>query len=120
MTVAGSLFDQPAAPALGTASEWVTGVMLGSLAIALCVIAVAIVGLLLMTGRVAVRESAKVVVGCFVLLGAPVIAAGLRGVADGTSSADPIAEPVIVAPMEVPELQPADYDPYAGASLRRD
>ena len=45
-------------------------------------LAVAFVGLMLMTGRLAVRDGLRVAVGCFVLLGAPLIASGLRGVVE--------------------------------------
>ncbi|MXP45959.1 type VI secretion protein [Altererythrobacter luteolus] len=69
-----SLFETDGSQPIGAAIDWITGTALGSLAIGLCVIAVAIVGLLLMTGRLAVRDALRVVLGCFILLGAPVIA----------------------------------------------
>ena len=69
-----SLFETNGARPVGAAIGWITGTALGSLAIGLCVLAVAIVGLLLMTGRLAIRDALRVVLGCFILLGAPVIA----------------------------------------------
>ena len=92
MAVAPSLFDAPAAPVLPSAAGWVTGTLFGDVAVILCVIAVAIVGILLMIGRLSVRDAARVVIGCFVLLGAPVIAAGLRSAADN-AGARPVAVP---------------------------
>ena len=57
MTVAAaSLFDKPTQPILGSASEWTQGVLSGSLATSLCVIAVAILGLLLLSGRLRARR----------------------------------------------------------------
>ena len=105
---------------LPAASDWVTGTLFGGLATGLCVLAVAFVGLMLMTGRVAIRDGLRVTIGCFVLLGAPVIASGLRGVADETAMPSSPQELTIEAASAPAELPPANYDPYAGASLRRD
>ena len=120
MVVSPSLFDAPAQRALPTATSWVTATLLGEVAVVLCVLAVAFVGLLLMSGRVAIREGLRVAIGCFVLLGAPIIAAGLRGAADETTPAR-TSQPLLIeaAPLPAPP-PPANYDPYAGASLRRD
>lgn len=117
MTAVLSLFDAPRAAVLPAAADWVTGTLFGTLAVSLCVIAVACVGLLLMTGRLAVRDALRVVLGCFVLLGAPAIASGLWR---GADEVVPRATPVEIAVPEVPvapPLPPANYDPYAGASL---
>lgn len=118
--VSPSLFEAPAQPVLADASGWVTAAMSGSLAIGLCVLAVAFVGLLLMSGRLAVREALRVVLGCFVLLGAPAIALGLQGMSQENAQPGAPAEPLVVeAPPPAP-LPPSTYDPYAGASLRTD
>lgn len=118
MTVAPSLFAAPPAPVLAAASDWVTATLLGDVAVGLCVIAVAFVGLMLMTGRLAVRDGLRVVLGCFVLLGAPLLAGGLRGLADEAGGGGAPVEPAVAA-TPVPALSPANYDPYAGASLRQ-
>jgi type IV secretion system protein VirB2 len=117
-----SLFDKPAQPVFGAAGEWTGGVLGGSLATALCVIAVAILGLLLLSGRLHVRRGVEVVLGCFLLLGAGALAVQLQQMASGAGGAGPTGgEQVIVpAPQETPPLPPANYDPYAGASLRTD
>jgi len=120
MAMSPSLFDAPVEPVADAAANWLTATLLGSVAIGLCVIAVAIVGLMLMTGRLAVREAAKVAIGCFVLLGAPVLAAGLQGAAGSAGGTIVASPPAIYAPSPLPERPPAHYDPYAGASLRRD
>ncbi len=86
MSVAPSLFDPAASPALPTAAAWLTGTLFGDVAAALCVIAIAVMGILLMIGRLTVRDAARVVLGCFVLLGAPLIAAGLRTTASEAST----------------------------------
>ena len=80
--MAESLFDAQGGTVLAAAAEWITGSLLGTAATILCVLAVAFVGLMLMSGRLAVRDGLRVVIGCFVLLGAASIAAGLRTAAD--------------------------------------
>lgn len=102
------------------AVEWLTGTLLGSVAIGVCVLAVAVIGLMMLTGRLPVREGLRVVIGCFVLLGAPVIGTGFAVSWVGAVDV-PIAQ---TAPLPDPSpranLPPAEYDPYAGASLRQD
>lgn len=122
MSMAASLFDRPAGAVLGSASEWTQGTLGGTLATALCVIAVAMLGLLLLAGRLHVRRGVEVVLGCFLLLGAGSLAALLQETADGTVETGRSGREVVVTPaQELREpLPPASYDPYAGASLRQD
>lgn len=118
MNISPSLFDAPSSSTLVPASDWVSGTLLGGLAVGLCVIAVAFFGLLLMVGRLSVRNAVSVTIGCFVLLGAPTIAGGLRGLAEVTAPTRAISEPRAEPTPAPPALPPANYDPYAGASLR--
>ena len=97
MTFAPSLFDAPAGPVLPSAAQWVTGTLFGDLAVALCVIAVAIMGMLLMIGRLTVRDAARVILACFVLLGAPLIATGLRMTATEAANPDSFQQPATTA-----------------------
>lgn len=72
---AQSLFEPQGNSAIADAAAWISGTLLGSLAIGLCVIAVAAIGLIMLSGHLPVRRGMHVVLGCFVLLGAPTIAA---------------------------------------------
>jgi len=119
MIVAPSLLQASGNPVLSGAADWLSGTLLGGIAITLCVIAVAFVGMMLMTGRLAVRDAMRVAIGCFVLLGAPVIATGLRGGADVAAGAMAGA-PRFVEKSTLRPLPQSTYDPYAGASLKRD
>lgn len=96
--------------------------LFGGVALGLCVIAVAIIGLIMLSGRLPVRRGMQVAVGCFVLLGAPAIAASFTGFWQETRSQQK-ALPAFTRdePVETrTDLPPAQYDPYAGASLRSD
>ena len=65
------------------ALQWVQGTLLGNLATTAAVIAVAVVGLMMLTGRIDWRRGITVVIGAFILFGAAAIGAGLRSVASG-------------------------------------
>ena len=69
-------------PILG-ALQWVQGTMLGNLATTAAVIAVAVVGFMMLTGRIEWRRGLTVVVGCFIIFGAVAIVAGIQSVAGG-------------------------------------
>lgn len=69
-------------PILG-AVTWLQGTLLGNVATAIAVIAVAAVGFMMLTGRINWRYGATVVVGLFVLFGAGSIVGGIRSIAGG-------------------------------------
>jgi type IV secretory pathway VirB2 component (pilin) len=119
---AASLFDKPAQPVFDAAIEWTQGVLGGTLATSLCVIAIAILGLLLLAGRLQVRRGMEVVLGCFLLLGAGLVAAQLQQLAGGAAGENGSGAEQIIVPQAppTPPPPPANYDPYAGASLRPD
>ena len=63
------------------ALAWMQGTLLGNVATAVAVMAVAAVGFMMLTGRVNWRFGATVIVGCFVLFGAATIVAGIQSAA---------------------------------------
>ena len=65
------------------AVDWLQGTLLGNVATAVAVIAVAAVGFLMLTGRINWRYGATVVLGLFILFGAASIVGGIRSVAGG-------------------------------------
>ena len=67
----------PIVAALG----WLQGTLLGNVATAVAVIAVAMVGFMMLTGRMNWRFGATVIVGCFVLFGASAIVSGIQSTA---------------------------------------
>jgi type IV secretory pathway VirB2 component (pilin) len=63
----------------------VQGTLMGNLATTAGVIAVAVVGLMMLTGRIDWRRGITVIVGAFILFGAAAIVAGIRTFASGAS-----------------------------------
>ncbi len=60
------------------AVNWVQGTLLGNVATAVAVVAVAIVGFMMLSGRMNWRHGITVILGCFVLFGAAAIVAGIQ------------------------------------------
>jgi type IV secretory pathway VirB2 component (pilin) len=69
----------PIVAALG----WLQGTLLGNVATAVAVIAVAMVGFMMLTGRMNWRFGATVIIGCFILFGASAIVSGIQSTAMG-------------------------------------
>lgn len=63
------------------AVEWLQGTLLGNVATAAAVIAVAFVGFMMLTGRMNWRYGATVIIGCFILFGAASIVSGIQSAA---------------------------------------
>jgi type IV secretion system protein VirB2 len=63
------------------AARWLQGTLLGTVATVVAVIAVAVVGLLMLSGRINWRHGAVVILGCFILFGAASIVAGIQSAA---------------------------------------
>jgi type IV secretory pathway VirB2 component (pilin) len=122
-----SLADPQGASVLVAAVNWLSGTLFGTIAIVLATISIAMVGLMMLSGRVDLRRGATVIIGCFILFGASGIAAGLRGAANGDGYAPPrmpVLGPPPVAPRRAPTGEPYSFDeardpfdPYGGASL---
>lgn len=110
--------DPPSANALVAAVQWLEGALLGRVATTVAIIAVASVGLLLLSGRIDLRRGAQVIMGCFILFGASVTVDGIMHVTWSEDS-DAVAQPAPSAPIYAPPpaLKAAPYDPYAGAAL---
>ena len=63
------------------ALAWLQGTLLGNVATAIAVMAVAAVGFMMLTGRMNWRFGATVIIGLFILFGASTIVAGIQGAA---------------------------------------
>lgn len=115
-----SLFDAGGDASMMQSALWIERVMLGDVALGLGVIAVAVIGAVMLGGRLPVREGMRIVLGLFVVLGAPIIAGGFAG---GFSETEKVLFPQTgeaVGESVRTKLPPSSYDPYAGASLGGD
>lgn len=75
--------DPAGSSPLLAAVNWVQGTLLGNVATSAAVIAVAVVGFLMLTGRIEWKRGLTVIVGAFIIFGAVSIVAGIRGLAQG-------------------------------------
>ena len=119
-----SLADPAGSGAVVAAVRWVEGTLLGPVATSVAVVCVAAVGLMMLSGRIDFRRAATIILGCFILFGAPGIAAALHALAGGgapapAASAPVYAPPPYVPPPPPPPPPPRNPDPYAGASVPR-
>jgi type IV secretion system protein VirB2 len=63
------------------ALQWLQGTLMGNVATAIAVMAVAACGFMMLTGRLNWRMGATVIIGCFVLFGAGAIVSGIQSAA---------------------------------------
>ena len=77
---AGAADPQGSGPIVA-ALMWLQGTLLGNVATAVAVIAVAMVGFMMLTGRMNWRFGATVIIGCFILFGAGAIVSGIQSAA---------------------------------------
>lgn len=63
------------------ALAWLQGTLLGTVATVVAVIAIGVVGMLMLAGRINWRYGATVILGCFILFGAASIVAGIQSAA---------------------------------------
>lgn len=117
LSYSGSLADPSGSGAIVAAMAWLQGTLLGTLATTVAVVAVAWVGLMMLSGRVNLRHGLTVIAGCFILFGASAIAAGIRAVAEAGPVAY-VAPPSTPPPAPPPPAPaPVNADPYAGAAV---
>ena len=118
-----AVFEMPVEPvawALPAAVAWTQAVLLGPFGTSVAVLGIALLGLSMFEGRIAWNRAARVVIGIFILFGAPAIAAAFvdsaRGGAGGSSAGAEASQ--AVAPIgDMPAPPQADPDPYAGAAV---
>jgi type IV secretion system protein VirB2 len=75
--------DPAGSSPLVAAMVWIQDTLLGNVATAAAVIAVAVVGFMMLTGRIEWRRGLTVVIGCFIIFGAVAIVSGIRSLAGG-------------------------------------
>jgi type IV secretion system protein VirB2 len=78
LTPTAAFADPAGAGPIVAALGWLQGTLLGHVATTVAVIAVAMIGFMMLTGRLNWRFGATVIVGCFVLFGAGSIVSGIQ------------------------------------------
>jgi len=108
----------PVPSAIGEALNWMVGALLGDVAKSIAVIAVACIGLMMLSGRIGSRRTIEVLVGCFILFGAGAIAGGILAAVSRTGGPPPgqIASQPPASP-DYPDSRIEQHDPYAGAAV---
>lgn len=96
----------PENSALLTAVSWISGVLTGPLATAIGILSVALVGFAMLAGRVDWQRGVRVVIGLFLVFGAPAIAVELRTLARGYGP-DFRSMPAIAPVAPTPPASPA-------------
>jgi type IV secretion system protein VirB2 len=79
----GMTADPAGSSPIIAALQWIQDTLLGNVATTAAVIAVAVVGFMMLTGRVEWRRGLTVVIGCFIIFGAVAIVSGIRSLAGG-------------------------------------
>lgn len=110
--------DAVSTHAIGHAVDWWAALLSGSFATSIAVLALAGLGFAMLRGEVSLRRGIRVVVGCFILCGAPTIAQGLMAAASGHAADRAQNEPAAIRIPPPPKAQsePNPFDPYAGAA----
>jgi type IV secretory pathway VirB2 component (pilin) len=100
---------------LPDAVDWLKALILGSIGTTVAILAIAAVGVLMLSGRIPIRRGATVVLGCFILFSAGTIASAL--LASLTLAGNDNATQSPQAPVyEASIPTPAPYDPFEGAA----
>jgi len=105
------------APALAASVDWVRDLLTGSIGISIAVLAIAWVGFALLQGRIPLRDGARIVLGCFILFGAPIIATAFLQMARPEQPESHPSTILVVPPPVTTPTKPPQFDPYAGASV---
>jgi hypothetical protein len=101
--------------ALNPAIDWLKDALLGHMATAIAILAVASIGFLMLAGRTDLRRAARVIIGCFILFSASAMAAGIIGVLNPAPPPPAVPEP---PPAYIPSVpKPTSRDPFPGASM---
>ncbi|MBB4150199.1 TrbC/VirB2 family protein [Sphingobium scionense] len=98
------------------AVQWGERLLLGSVGTSVMIMAVAILGLFALRGCMDRSFAVRVLLGCFIIIGAPMIAAGIMTTAaSGSGQVNAPTQEVEVSPP--PLRAPERFDPYGGASV---
>lgn len=99
--VAGITYNR--ASSLPSAAGWIEGLMSGPLALTVATLAIGLFGLTMLSGRISVKAAARVVLGCFILLGSAALARGLMGLLHDDHGPVIVESPAVLAVSPSPQ-----------------
>lgn len=100
---------------LASSVAWLQNLLLGGIATSFAILAIASIGLLMLSGRIPTRRGATTILGCFILFSADMIA---NGIVDSVAPQPIAVADTAPAPAYTPSVpKVSSYDPYAGASV---
>lgn len=115
------LTDPSNGGSLAAAVSWAGSLLTGTLATVIATIAIVGIGFMMLRGRLPLRRGITIVLGCFIISGATMIAQGLLGInahlSESGARQGQTAAVTATIPPPAPPPQPEVYDPYAGASV---
>lgn len=112
--------DPGSASSIVAGVTWIEHALLDTAATAIAVICVAGLGYQFLIGRIPSRRAITVVLGCFILFGAPSIAAALSALARPEPAVGTVAQDATPPPQAPPiyrspsRAAPNPFDPYGG------
>lgn len=113
-----SYYNGAESSAVSSSVLWVQSALMGTVASAVALIAVATVGLMMLNGSLDIRRGARTILGCFLVFGASTIADAFLAVTKSDANPAPMQLTPPPPPVLPPVLPPAAaYDPYAGAAV---
>jgi type IV secretory pathway VirB2 component (pilin) len=110
-----SVFDPATGSAIGSATGWISSTLLGSVGTSVAVISIAWLGFEMLGGRLSVHRGVTIILGCFILFGAPSIAAAFMQLARNQAPTAPLPTVDPSPAPSLPSKAPPASDPYAGA-----
>lgn len=100
-----------------TAVRWIEATLLGSAATSVVILAIGFWGFAMLSGRLDLRTGARIILGAFILFGAPLIAYALMNTIRGDGRVEPNLAQASAPREPAQQVVAPDYDPYAGAAI---
>lgn len=110
------LTEPPVESPIADGMVWIQQAALGPIATTIAVIAVAAIGLLMLSGRLELRRGITVAIGCFIIFGASIIPSTLIEPSIDRENAR-LDREALSDNSQSTGLPHSAYDPYAGASV---
>ncbi|MDG5488839.1 TrbC/VirB2 family protein [Sphingomonas sp. BGYR3] len=114
--------DDPLTPMVGRSvlpagAQWIEATMLGTVATVIAIIAIASLGLAMLSGRIDLRRAGWTLLGCFIVFGASAISFGVLSTSNRLFLLKTPAKRETSHSISTVPGKRSNNDPYAGASM---